>query len=126
MAVITIRRDHLVALLGAHLQADDHRLLPNIEMAEPSNEAHAVELPGFLLKPPDQQHFAIGGEFFILGECGWCGGNGVVGHGDSDIGSMNGRRRALPRTIRHSQTPPAWAGPVVRKVHEGCSVCQSL
>ena len=38
-------------------------LLPDIEMAEPADEAHAVELPGLLLETADQQHLAIGIEF---------------------------------------------------------------
>ncbi len=59
MAVVAIGRDDLVALLLDRLHADGDSLLADVEVTEPSNQAHAVELPGAFLEPPDEQHLAI-------------------------------------------------------------------
>jgi hypothetical protein len=53
-----------------HLHADDDGFLPDIEVAEPADEAHAVKLAGLLLEAADQQHLAIGFEFGFLVEFG--------------------------------------------------------
>jgi hypothetical protein len=56
VAVVAVGGDHLVALLERHLHADDDGFLPDIEVAEPADEAHAVKLAGLLLEAADQQH----------------------------------------------------------------------
>ncbi len=68
MAVVAIAGDELIAFARRQLAADDHRLLADVEVAEAGDEAHAVELAGFLLEAADQQHLAIGGEFFVPGQ----------------------------------------------------------
>jgi hypothetical protein len=68
--VVAIAGDELITLLRPHLQTDDHGLLADIEMAEPADQAHAVELPSLLLEAPDQEHVPIGAEFLVLGEFG--------------------------------------------------------
>ncbi len=68
VAVVAVGCNDLIALLGAHLQADDHRLLADIEMAKPADEAHAIELAGLFFEAADLQHFLVGGEVFFLGE----------------------------------------------------------
>jgi hypothetical protein len=60
VAVVAIGGRGLVALLGRGHHADDHRLLPDIEMAEAADQPHAVELAGLLLEAADDQHVAIG------------------------------------------------------------------
>jgi hypothetical protein len=62
VTVVAIARDDRIARLQGVLDADRDRFLADVEMAEPTNQSHAVELPGPLLKAPDQQHFAIVGE----------------------------------------------------------------
>ncbi len=66
--VITVSRDHLIALLRGHLHADDDGLLADVEMAEAADQAHAVHLAGLLLEAADEQHLAIGVELLVLGE----------------------------------------------------------
>src|SRR5690606_28285871 len=39
--------------------ADHHGLLPDIEVAETADEAHAVKLAGLLFEAADQQHVAV-------------------------------------------------------------------
>ena len=51
-----------------HLHADDDRFLADIEVAEAADEAHAVKLAGLFLEAADQQHLAVGVEFFFRGE----------------------------------------------------------
>src|SRR5258705_6452678 len=58
MPVIAVSRYDLIALLQGHLHADDDRFLADIEMAEPADRAHAVELAGLVLESPDQAHVA--------------------------------------------------------------------
>ena len=45
--------------LDRHLHADDDGFLADIQVAEAADQAHAVELAGLFLEPPDQQHGAI-------------------------------------------------------------------
>ncbi len=56
MAVVAIAGDDLVTLLQRREDADDHRFLAYVEVAEPADEAHAVELSGTLLEAADQHH----------------------------------------------------------------------
>jgi hypothetical protein len=70
VAVIAVSRDHLVALSGRHLHANDDRLLADVEVAEAADQAHAVHLPRLLLEAADQQHLAIGVKLFVLVEGG--------------------------------------------------------
>ena len=58
VAVVAVAGYHLVALFQGHLHADDNGFLADIEMAETADRAHAVELAGLFLEPPDQQHVA--------------------------------------------------------------------
>jgi hypothetical protein len=62
VAVIAIGGDHLVAVLDHRAHAGDDGFLAYIEMAEPADMAHAVELTRLLLEAADQQHGAIGVE----------------------------------------------------------------
>jgi hypothetical protein len=59
VAVIAVGGHDRVALLQRRLHADDHRLLPDIKMAEPTDQPHAVHLPGPLLEAADQQHVGV-------------------------------------------------------------------
>jgi hypothetical protein len=68
VAVVTVARDHLVALRHRHLHAGDDRFLADIEVAEAADEAHAVELARLLLEAADEQHAAIGFELPLLAE----------------------------------------------------------
>jgi len=49
-AVVAVSGYDLIALLQGHLHSDHDGFLPNIEMAEAADRAHAVELAGFFLK----------------------------------------------------------------------------
>ena len=59
VAMVAVAGDDLVAFLQAGLHASHDRFLPDIEVAEAGNLAHAVELAGLLLETPDQQHLAV-------------------------------------------------------------------
>jgi hypothetical protein len=59
VAVVAVAGDHRIAVLQHRLDADDHRLLANIEMAEAADQAHAIELARLLLEAADQQHVAV-------------------------------------------------------------------
>ena len=72
--MVAIGGDDLIAGLHGHLHADDHRLLPDVEVAEAADVSHAVELPRLLLEAADQQHAAIGGELLLARE----GARGLV------------------------------------------------
>src|SRR5205085_2912229 len=69
MAMIAITGDDLIAGFDRGLHTDDNRFLTNVEMAEATDEAHAVKLPRTLLEAAYQQHCAIITEHF-LGGCG--------------------------------------------------------
>ena len=64
--VIAVGRHALVAGLRRRLEADDDRLLADVEVAEAADHAHPVELPGLLLEPADQQHLAVEPEQLLL------------------------------------------------------------
>ena len=59
MAMVAIGGDDRVAVLEGGLDADNHRLLPDIEVAVAADQPHAVHLPGALLKAADQQHVPV-------------------------------------------------------------------
>src|SRR5207247_2925019 len=64
-----------VAVADGHLHPDDDRLLPDIEVAEAADQAHAVHLAGALLETANQEHPREGLELLLLGEetaaCHW-------------------------------------------------------
>ncbi len=68
MAVVAIGGDNLVTLLLRHLHADDDSFLADIEVTEPTDKAHAIELAGLFLETADQQHFTIGVKILVLAE----------------------------------------------------------
>jgi hypothetical protein len=65
MAVIAIAGDDAVALFERGLDADHHRFLADIEVAETTDQPHAVHLARLFFKPADQQHVLIIGEQFF-------------------------------------------------------------
>ncbi len=68
VAVITIGRDHLIALAHAELHARHNSFLTDVEMTEATDEAHAVKLAGLFFEATDQQHVLVGGKFLLLRE----------------------------------------------------------
>jgi hypothetical protein len=68
VAVVAIAGDALVAFLGRGLQADDDRFLPDVEVAEAADQAHAVKLAGLFLESADQQHVAVIFQQLVLGK----------------------------------------------------------
>jgi hypothetical protein len=68
MAVVAVGGDRLIALLRAHHQAGHDGFLTDVEMAEPTDESHAVHLAGLFLEATDQQHAAVGREFLVRRE----------------------------------------------------------
>ena len=68
MAVIAIGGDDLIALPDRHLHAGDHRLLPDIEVAEAADLAHAVKLAGLLLEAADEQHQPVGVQLILAAQ----------------------------------------------------------
>jgi hypothetical protein len=59
MPMIAVRGDHRVLRRDHRLHADDDRFLTDIKVAEATDQAHAVHLPGLFLETPDQQHVAV-------------------------------------------------------------------
>jgi hypothetical protein len=94
MPVVAIAGDLRVTLLAGHGDAGDHRFLPDIEVAEATDQAHAVHLAGLLLKAPDQQHVAISLELVVLAELG------AIGKGSGFCGFRRGlaRHHSAPET----------------------------
>src|SRR5215469_6545199 len=68
VAMVAIGGDNRVALLQRRLHANDDSLLPDIKVAEPTDQPHAVHLPGSLLEPPDQQHVSVVSEQLLRGD----------------------------------------------------------
>ena len=60
MAMIAIAGNHAVlARLERRLQTHGDSLLPDVQVAKPADQAKAIKLTGFFLKPADQQHLPI-------------------------------------------------------------------
>src|SRR6185437_6462233 len=68
MAVVTVSGYDLIALLQGHLHPGDDGLLADVEMTKTADRAHAVELAGLFLEPPDQEHVAQRDQFLLPGE----------------------------------------------------------
>jgi len=68
VAMIAIAGDHLVTLFDGHLHANDDRLLPDVQMAETSDQPHAIELTCFFLEAADAQHVPVGTQLLLLVE----------------------------------------------------------
>ena len=58
VGVAAIARDDRIAGLQRVLHTGDHRLLPDVEVAEAADQPHAVELARLLLEAAEQQHVA--------------------------------------------------------------------
>jgi hypothetical protein len=65
--MIAVGGDALVAVLGRRLEPDHDRFLPDVEVAETTDQAHAVELARLLLEAADQEHLAVECQKFVLG-----------------------------------------------------------
>src|SRR3546814_4001320 len=60
VAVVAIAGDDAVLVrIERRLEAERHRFLADVEMAEAADEAEPVKLPGALLEAADEQHLAI-------------------------------------------------------------------
>ena len=59
MAVIAVGGDHRILVGGTRLQAGDHGFLPDVQVTEAGDQAHAVKLAGFFFEAADQQHLAV-------------------------------------------------------------------
>jgi hypothetical protein len=79
--VVAVGGDALVALARGGLQSHDDGLLPDIEVTEAADQAHAVKLAGLFLETPDQQHVAVIGLQLISRDIRFrtCSGSGFPG-----------------------------------------------
>lgn len=68
MAMVAIRRDHRIALLGRMLHPDDDRFLPDVKVAKAADKTHAIELARFFLEAADAEHLAIHLDEFLFGQ----------------------------------------------------------
>jgi hypothetical protein len=59
VAVVAIGGDDAVPRLQRGLHPGDDGLLPDVEVAEAADQAHAVELAGLFLEPADEQHVPV-------------------------------------------------------------------
>ena len=59
VAVVAVGGDHRILVGGTRVQAGDHGLLTDVEVAEAGDQSHAVKLAGLLLEATDQQHFTV-------------------------------------------------------------------
>ena len=66
VAVVAVAGDDLIVAFEDGLDADDDGFLADVEVAEAGDETHAVELAGFFLETPDQQHVAVKANQFSL------------------------------------------------------------
>src|SRR3954449_7734294 len=67
VSVVAVSSYDLIALFQGHLHANDDGFLTDIEMAEAADRSHAIELAGFFLETPDQEHVAKRAQFLIAG-----------------------------------------------------------
>jgi len=63
--MVAIAGDDLITRLLRSLHTHHERFLANIEVAETSNQTHAIQLASALFKAADQQHIAIIGERLV-------------------------------------------------------------
>jgi hypothetical protein len=66
VAVVAVGGDALVAFLRRGLETHDDGFLPDVEVTEPPDEAHPVELARLLLEAADQEHFPVVVKQFVL------------------------------------------------------------
>jgi hypothetical protein len=59
MSVIAVGCDALVAFIGGGFQSDDNSFLADVQMAEPANQTHPIQLSRLFFKTADQQHLTI-------------------------------------------------------------------
>jgi len=64
--MVAVGGDALVAFLCRSFEAHHDGFLPDVEMAETADEAHAVELARLLFESAYEQHVAIVGEQLVL------------------------------------------------------------
>src|SRR5690606_3095061 len=69
VTVVAIAGDDGVVVSDRRLHPDHHGFLADIEMAEPADQPHAVELARLLLEAADEQHVAV-----MLDELGYVAG----------------------------------------------------
>ena len=58
--------DAVLVAVERRLEADRDRFLADVEMAEPADQAEAIELPRALLETADQQHLLVEVEHLLL------------------------------------------------------------
>ncbi len=68
MAVVPVAGDHLIPVINGHLHANHDGFLPDIQMAKPANQAHAIELAGLFFKSTNEKHVPEGFDFLFLGK----------------------------------------------------------
>ena len=59
MAMVAIASDDLITRLLRSLHTHHNSFLANIEVAETSNQTHAIKLASTLFKAANQEHIAI-------------------------------------------------------------------
>ena len=67
MAMIAVAGDNRIVLAGRGLHADDNGLLADVEMAEPADQAHSIQLTRLFFETADQKHILIIREQFVVG-----------------------------------------------------------
>ncbi len=60
----------MIALFQGHLHTDHDCLLSDVEVAEAADKTHSVELAGFFLESPDEEHRLIGVQILLACEAG--------------------------------------------------------
>ncbi len=68
MAVVAITGDNLVAGLRGGFHADGDGFLTDIEMAEATDQAHAIKLAGAFFEAADQHHLAVIFQQVVFGD----------------------------------------------------------
>ena len=66
VTMIAISGDQLITIFHRHPDAGDDRFLTNVQMAEPADETHAIELAGLFLEPANKQHVMVDLELLLL------------------------------------------------------------
>jgi hypothetical protein len=70
MAVVAVRRNAFIPFFRGSLEANNNSLLPDVEVTEATDQAHAVQLACLFFESADKQHFPVEMQQVFFGNVG--------------------------------------------------------